>query len=178
MDAVIRCGSSIAPCSDCLECSCHLCVKQPALPWLAPLVERPMYEVIARPCIASVVLARKVTYLLHTNHGGSVMRSCAFCSAPLGEGGNFGVARMFPSLFHAFHSPPMQARDACISTKQFVASVLLLTLLSHGHIGNVVVGGWSLVAAFVMDSALNLEACISGPRGVFAFDGWASPPIY
>jgi len=41
---------------------------------------------------------------------------------------------------------------------------------SYKRIGNVNIGGWFLVSAFAFHAALELEASISGPRAVFAFD--------
>jgi hypothetical protein len=95
----------------------------------------------------------------------------------LGRTYDFDVARAIPSQFYTFGMMDTQEMASSLSIKQFVAIVLFPVLLVHRWIENVIVGGWSLGSVFAFHAALELEASISGPRGVFAFDSRGLPPM-
>lgn len=172
--------SSCSACSDRLQCAHHLFCKRPAFWRLAQTVERPLFGLVVKAYVAGVVQAMQETGLLYTDHGGSVMRVYASYGAwnLCKTASHFDVARVFPSQFYTFHRTQMQRRCGCLSIKQFVAVVLFPRLLSHGKVAHAVLGGWSLGSVFAFHSALGLEACISGPRAVFAFDARQLPPMH
>ena len=112
------------------------------------------------------------------SHGNSVARACASIGAvKMGkDASNLGVAHMLPFHFYTFDMCAKPAMNVFLSIKQLAVPGLLSMLFSGGCVDDSIVGGWSLGSMFAFYSALQLEACLAGPRALFHIDARSLAP--
>lgn len=123
--------------------------------------------------MASEQTLAKLASISCTTHGGSAVRVYAsFGAATCGKlCTDMCCAYTLPSQFYTFDMVSTRKAYIVPSFQQFVAISCFPILLSHGSVDNAIIGGWSFGSLFAFHSTLELEACIEGPRVMFALDG-------
>jgi len=90
---------------------------------------------------------------------------------------SLSMAHACPFQFCTIDMMACNMMCAILSIRHFQTVVVFKMLLAHGSIDHAIVGGLSLGAIFAFHSALELEACLSGPRAVFALDAAGLAPL-
>lgn len=142
-------------------------------------VQRPTHQFVVKGGVGETKQVHGGAGVLSASHGGDVLHTYATWGAGYRSkaAGDCYVAHAFPSQFYTISMVDMEKMDAILTIKQFVAMVLLPILLGHGCVENAVVGGWSLGSLFTFHSAMELEACMAGPRAAFVLDATRLPPV-
>lgn len=119
------------------------------------------------------------SFLCNSSGGSALHVYASYGAGRLGtKGGQFDVARVFPSVFYTIHRTQFQLIGGCLSIKQFVVALLHPHVCARSSASCTILGGWSLAVFFVFHAVLSLEVCTVSPRAAFVFDARSLVPIY